>query len=385
MKRFSAIIIIVFSGQIAMGQTTSTGATSATISSLAVPNSPAFSITDITPTLVQDPTTPKAFALGVAQSFQQSGSAFPNNYAAQFAPIWWVNPKKINVYSYLGLPVPPKTGHASAKENIFAGIKFTTISVAFINKDLIPDTSKATQNVFSIGLHTTLIKIYGKKHARDLANAINNWEADARGEIDTNARYIDSISRPPVAGDTAKTRAVLKNWSQTQTADDLVTINKLIAEKPYLSWDIAGAWAVYGTNNNQQVKTGRAGVWTSISSYIPFPNSTTDYFNVNLLGRYILDNFQKNAQGVIGTANNTDLGFNLGFEFNRLTISVESLYRYINGVPNTENRTVGVISVKLTDKIFINGTFGKDFAGPNKLISAFGINWGFGNEQVILP
>jgi hypothetical protein len=46
---------------------------------LAVPTSPAFIITDITPTLVQSPNTPKAFVLGVAQSYQQSGSSFPDN------------------------------------------------------------------------------------------------------------------------------------------------------------------------------------------------------------------------------------------------------------------------------------------------------------------
>ena len=70
---------------------------------LAVPNSPAFIIADITPSLVQTPNTPKSFVFGLAQSYQQSGDGFPQNYSAEFAPYWWLKPKDRNVYTMLGL------------------------------------------------------------------------------------------------------------------------------------------------------------------------------------------------------------------------------------------------------------------------------------------
>jgi hypothetical protein len=389
MKKYYLFLSAIFFISMASAQTASTNTTSGTITGLEVPVSPAFSITDITPTLVQSPATPKAFALGVAQSFQQSGMGFPNNYSAEFAPVWWINPKGVNVYSYLGLPVPGKGQKTAVKEDIFSGIKFTTVSVAFINKDLIPDTSKSTQNIFSMGFHTTLIKVFGNKYAASLARSIDTWATDAHGELMDNRKVLDSIARLPQTDDTAthnkKVRDLLKNYRETQTPLDLAAINTLIEQKPIFAWDIAGALAVYSLNNNQQIKTGRAGVWTSLATYAPLNDDKTNYINVNVLGRYLLDNFQENAQGGVGTANNIDVGGNIGFEFDKLTVAVESLYRFINGVSNTENRTVGVITVKLTDKIFINGTFGKDFAGPNKLISAFGINWGFGKEQVSLP
>ena len=381
------ILLIVFSDKVFSQTAASTPATSGIISGLSVPASPAFSITDINPSLVQNPATPKSFALGIAQSYQQSGTGFPNNYSAEFAPVWWINPKGVNIYSYLGLPIPIANGLKKVKENIFAGIKFTTISIAFINKDLIPDTSKATQNIFSFGVHTTLIKYYGKKHTQLLAAKIDRWEKDALNELNANANIQDEIARLDPADTAYKTKikAILRKYKEIDTPADFKSINELIAQKPFISWDLAAAWAVYGVNS-QTVQTGRVGAWTSIALNIPIgTDDANNYFSMNALGRYMVDNFYKNDQGVIGRANNFDTGGNIGFDFNKLSIAVESLYRFSNNIANTQNRTVGIISVKLTSTIFFNGTFGKDFAGPNKLISAFGINWGFGKEQVNLP
>ena len=385
-KYLLCVALVIFSGR-ALAQDNANSTISGIISGLSVPASPAFSITDINPTLVQNPATPKSFALGIAQSYQQSGTGFPNNYSAEFAPVWWINPKGLNIYSYLGLPLPSKNTTTGVKENIFAGIKFTTISVAFINKDLIPDTSKATQNIFSLGVHTTLIKIYGNKRTALLAEKINQWEKDALNELNANANILDEIARLDPADTAFKTKkkAILKKYAEINTPGDFKSINELIAQKPFFAWDFAAAWAVYGVNS-QTAQTGRIGAWTSAALNIPIgTGGANNYFNLNALGRYIIDNFYKNDNGVIGRANNFDTGGNIGFEFNKLSLAVESLYRFSNGAFNTKNRTVGIISVKLTDNIFVNGTFGKDFAGPNKLISSFGVNWGFGKEKVSLP
>lgn len=386
------IILLLFMAMALRSLAQTKEGTSATVSSLAVPASPAFSIVDITPTLVQNPSTPKSFVLGVAQSFQQSGTAFPNNYSAQIAPIWWIKPQAISIYSYLGLPKPEGNAPAQVRENPFAGLKFSTVSVAFINKDLIPDTAKATQNIFSIGVHSTLIKVYGQKHTDALSGKIAKWVTDVNKEFDMNSdEIIDAIGRlpssdPPAVHQT-KVDAILKNYKNDLTAADFKDISDLIAKKPIFAWDMAGAYAVYGTNNNQNTQTGRVGAWTSLALNLPLDTaaSGSSYLNINALSRYMVDNFQKNDKGVIGRGNNFDVGGNLGFEFNKFSIAVESLYRFANGIANTQNRTVGTLSVKLNDTLFITGCFGKDFAGPNKLISIFGINWGFGKEKVALP
>ena len=361
---------------------------SGTLKDLSVPVSPAFSLTDITPTLVHNTTTPKAFVLGVVQSATEGGSYFPDNFSAQFAPVWWIAPAGINVYSYLGLPVPEggkNTG--DKKQNIFSGLKFTSLSVGFVNKDLIPDDLDESQKVFSVGIHSTLIKVYKDNRTIKLKKAINDWHDHALQEINDHPDVIDAITRlDPNASDyKAQIDAKTKEIKDRLSAGDLKAINELIVQKPIFVWDISAATAGYSLNN-ETVQAGRTGVWTGLSFNLPLDNSENpvNYFSVTGLGRYLYDRYQLNDDGVIGSADNFDAGGNLAFEFNRLSIAVEALYRFTNDVADTQNRTVGIISVKVLDNLYFNGTFGKDFSGPNELISLFGVNWGFGKEKVAL-
>lgn len=382
MKRALIILLLFCTVKYAFPQTST-----AKISDLAVPLSPAFVIVDITPTLVQDPGTPKSFVLGIAQSFQQSGTGFPDNYSAEFAPYWWTNPVGRNIYKFLGLSATTANGTKTWHENPAIGIKFASISVAFINKDLIPDTSSATQKVFSVGVRSTLIKLYARGHATQLGEKIAEWETAAQQELTANQSIIAKLARldPSDPNYAANRLKILGSYKESKTPEVFKEVNDLITQKPIFSWDVAAAWAVYGINN-QQIRTGRTGAWTTFSSYIPLSKTMpNNYFNINASVRYLVDNFGQNDQGIIGKANNLDIGGNVGLVFNQLTIAVESLYRYSDGVANTQNRTVGLIKIKVADNLYVNGTFGKDFAGPSKLISLFGINWGFGKEQVTLP
>ena len=99
MKIFRIYILFLFFGSQTFAQVNS----GVELKDLAVPNSPAFIIADITPTLVQTPNTPKSFVFGMAQSYQQSGDGFPQNYSAEFAPYWWLKSKNRNIYTMLGL------------------------------------------------------------------------------------------------------------------------------------------------------------------------------------------------------------------------------------------------------------------------------------------
>lgn len=388
MKKFVFTLALAAVCCNAIAQSSSeTSSKSSTLKSLSVPVSPAFSLTDITPTLVQNPTTPKSFALGVVQSVANGGSYFPDNFSAQFAPVWWVDPEGISIYSYLGL-TRPESGKVldDTRQNIFSGLKFTSLSVGFINKDLIPDNIEKSQKVFSIGAHTTLLRAYHKDHTKALNSAINSWHEHALEDISSNQDLIDAISRLNASDKNYQDQinALTEKMRIKLSAPDLKTINDLIIQKPVFAWDVSVATAGYGISSDA-IKIGRSGVWTGLSLNLKLDKKATNYFSINALGRYLYDRYQVNDDNVIGKAHNLDAGGNLGFELNRLNIAVESLYRFTNGVSDSKNRTVGIISVKLSDNIFINGTFGKDFSGPNKLISLFGINWGFGKEKVALP
>ena len=145
MKVVVVIMLCLFAINQAKGQE------EVTIKDLALPSSPAFILTDVTPTLVQSPNTPKKFVLGLAQSYSESPSGFPENYSAEFTPYWFINPAGQNVYAAVGLKTKlDSNGQIVPVEevNIFSGLKFTNLSIAFINKDLIPDDIDASHKTF---------------------------------------------------------------------------------------------------------------------------------------------------------------------------------------------------------------------------------------------
>ena len=146
MKNFSLAIVFAFNFLAAFSQDT------IQLKDLAVPNSPAFVLTDATPSLIQSPTTPKSFVLGIAQSFQQSSGGFPQNYSAEFAPYWLMGSLKRDVYSLLGLKTKRDANNSIISvdgEDPFSGLKFTSVSLAFLNKDLIPDTASVSHKIIS--------------------------------------------------------------------------------------------------------------------------------------------------------------------------------------------------------------------------------------------
>jgi len=380
MKKYIIFILLAATGRVA-AQT----AIPVTLKDLAVPTSPAFIITDITPSLVQNPATPKAFVLGVAQSYQQSSTGFPDNYSAEFTPYWWLKVHSRSIYNAQGMY---RTKRDSTKwaENPLAGLRYTSISTAFVNKDLIPDTSKTSQKVFAVGVHATLLKIHRKGYAQQLGGLIASWHKAAQKELDNSEKLLDTLQKIGSDPKDAKKRdSLIKKYSQKNTPDILDSINNFIERKPLFNLDIAGAYSAYGVTD-QEAKTGRAGGWATFSSYVPFSTrvDNKNYFEISASARYLSDHFQKNNQGQIVHANNTDVGGKAGFTFGQLSLGVESLYRHTKGIGGGSVRTVGVINVKLAENLYINGTFGKDFAGPNKLVSVFGINWGFGKERVEL-
>ncbi|MEP7239039.1 MAG: hypothetical protein ABI685_14265 [Ferruginibacter sp.] len=384
MKKIIGFIVILFSVHYSMAQKVNN---SVSLKDLAVPNSPAFIITDITPSLIQTPNTPKSFVLGLAQSFQQSSDGFPQNYSAEFAPYWWLKPQNRNVYTMVGL----KTVMDANKQVIsikggdpFSGLKFTSFSLAFLNKDMVPDTIKVNQKIFSIGVRTTVLKYYMKSHAENLKNKISEWHEAAQKELEI---YQEAITR----ADPKKQAEMLKqlaNFKPSGTSTELKEINDIINEKPIFSLDVAGAYAIYGIGDSAW-KSGRSGIWTTLSSYIPLAlggeKINKNYFNLNFSLRYLFDNYHKDAKGIISKNRSIDLGGKIAIELDKFSIGIESLYRFNNGVANSQNRTVGIINYKVADNIYITGAFGKNFENPNKLISLFGINWGFGSETVNLP
>lgn len=349
-----------------------------TIDQLAVPNSPAFILLDAAPSNVVTPNTPKEFALGAIQNFDYTSKWF-QNYSMEFTPYWWIRPSKRDVYSFIGID------NATVKNKPFAGLQFTSISAAFLNKKIIPDTTQNTQKIVSVGVRIPVLKIRQKDFAGRINTKINAWHTQAQAELTIWQNEIFNET------DTLKQRELIKKYANAKsqsTAKIAENIQELINEKPAFSIDLAAAHSQYGINDTVW-KAGRSGAWITMGTYIPVFNKQQQPYDNYLKGlvsfRYLNDNYVKMDDGSIGVSTSMDIGFNVGFEIDNLSIAAEGFFRKTNGVDKMQQRLVGVINYKIAKNLFISGTYGDDFGPANKLVALFGLNWGFGTESVVLP
>ena len=364
---------------------------SAKLKDLAVPNSPAFIILDLTPSVIQTPNTPKEFILGVAQSYQDGSDGFPKNYAAEFTPYWWINPSGRNVYSAVGLrTTKDKEGRITevGKQDPFAGLKFATISFAFAGKDMIPDTQKLNQKIISIGVKATILKLNRKNYANTLANEVREWHAAAQEEFDNNREVQDKLARYNGDDEEAFQQKLLDNFKTERTGGIVKRITEVLAQKPLFSWDIGAAHAIYGIKDSIW-RSVRWGIWTTMSTYLLLTpgreKNSKNYLTLNLVFRYRSDNYQADKQKKIVRGNSLDAGGKFAMEFEKLSVGIEALYRFKNKIADPQNRTVGVLNYKIADNLYLRAAFGKDFKSQNKLIALFGINLGIGTETIKLP
>jgi hypothetical protein len=94
-----AVFLIIGNSNSASAQKTDN---SFKLKDLAAPNSPAFMILDISPALIESPATPKEFTFAAIQSFGD-GQGWPQNFAVEFTPYWWINPSGRDVYAFTGI------------------------------------------------------------------------------------------------------------------------------------------------------------------------------------------------------------------------------------------------------------------------------------------
>lgn len=348
---------------------------------LAIPSSPAFVIMDASPTMIQTPNTPKSFILGVAQAFQQSNGTFPQQYSAEFAPYWWIRPMDKSIASITGVPVSKKQSGIGSpvRENPFAGVKFTTLSTGFFNKDMVQDSSNSPQKIFSAGFRSTVLKIHSRNYAGDIQRLVVQWHDIAQKEMDDSMELLTEIAKHPEKIDDLQNAFI-----PSGTVKVVDSIKFLLASKPLFSLDIAGAYALYGIGDTAW-KSGRAGAWATASGYFPvFQNMNKDghhYLNVCLSFRVLNDWYS------IRTPEKTrflDAGGKIAFETDQFSLGVESIYRFRNQNEEMQNRTVGIFNYKVAENIYLHAAFGKNFDIPNKLIAMFGLNWGFGSEAIRL-
>jgi hypothetical protein len=356
---------------------------------LSVPQSSAFKLVDISPTLIESPGTPKAFGLSVLQNF--NGDGWPQNYAAQFTPYWWALPKNRDVFRFIGVQ-RYKTGTAPEvwKTQPFSAVKFTNISIAFIKKDMIPDTASIAQKVFSAGFRTTLIRAYRKGYAERLHATVDTLtqqqQADILEAVNADPGYSAALER----GDTATIARIFRQYTarKNEALSALMTrVKNQITEKPIFQWEVSGAYATYGMADTSW-RTGRVGIWSTVALNTPLnahrpgaPN--TNYLSIAAYTRFMHDAYAL-EKGVITASNSVDVGGRLSFEFDPVSFGMEAVYRNYTVQDNLKSqRIVGFVNYRVTKDLYINGAFGNDFGlDKPRILAMFGVSLGFGNEKL---
>jgi hypothetical protein len=382
MKKIFTLLLISFRISQLSAQTTEKEA-----DNKSVPQSSAFKLVDISPTLIETPTTPKAFGLGILQRFDQNTS-WPQNYSAEFTPYWWALPKNRNVYKFLGIrrTEDPVTKADIYRSSPFSALKMTNISIAFLQKDLVPDSADISQKVFSAGLRTTIIRFYSAAYNEKLNKIISDIRSFQANRISDQINDPDIIA---AAGDSAKMAAAIKKYSE-KTREEvekmMQPIQNHIAQKPVFQWDLAAAYATYGIADTAW-KTGRVGVWSTLSLNLLLnahgESSKQNYLTLSAYGRYMYDNYTL-EKGKVTNSNSYDVGGRLSFEFDPISIGFEAVHRnYMVDDDLKSQRVVGFLSYRVGKDIYLNGAFGNDFGlEKSKVMALFGLNWGFGNEKL---
>ena len=377
MKKLAALLLFLCAGPRLYAQISEA-------EKLSVPPSSAFKLVDLSPTLTETPATPKAFGLGVLQSF--SGDGWPQDYSAQFTPYWWLLPKNRNVYRYIGIK---RTTDAAGKEtwrnNPFSAFKFTSISIAFIKKDMIPDTAALSQKVFSIGFRSTIVRAYGKAYTKKLHAAVDTLTRLQQQDILNLVNADTAYTRALLREDTATVARVIREYASRKNeslAGVMTRVKEQLAARPLFQWDAAGAYAAYGMADTAW-RTGRGGVWSTASLNAPLNPDQTNYFSVAAYARYMYDAYALEKDRII-SANSFDVGGRLSLEFDPVSVGVEAVYRnYVSAQALKSQRLVGYVNYRIGKALYINGAFGNDFGmDKSRILALFGLNWGLGSERL---
>ena len=273
-----------------------------------------------------------------------------------------------------------ETDKITYKQNYFSGLQFTSLSVAFLIKDMIPDSINSNQKIFSVGGRTTLLRVRSSSYEKDLNEKLNHWHSVVQPELDNMNNAI--ISNPDKADSIVAATLKLKS-ERSQITDE---IKELMEQKPVFNWDVAGAFSQYGVGDSVW-KSGRSGIWTTLSSFIPLDKSKhhQQYLDLLISTRYLNDHYVKSDDGNVGSSNTFDMGGKVGVEIFKFSIAVETMLRKVSENKDWQQRTTSVLNYRVKDDLFLVGTYGTDFGPGKKIIALFGVNLGFGNEKISMP
>ncbi len=385
---------------------------------LKTPSSPGFQILDIAPTSIERPTNPKEFALSV-MNLTSNGTVIPKNFAVEFSPFWYVKSNTTSIYKYLNI-------ENKENSNIFSGLfRKMSISLASVSSDSTAANLIKKTNYIAFGIRTNIITYRSKQQSEKINNALNEYSKRVK-ELRAHQSEIDELEMN-LQNNLIKTDSLASNYKDakeeniikakqdyenslkeqaviqfkistlSETLPDQLEKNmdkdeqikeyySLFQTLPLFQVDAAFAYSEALPNNESgEQRFNRSGIWINAAlNAFSLNEELKDNLTMLFSAKIISDNLlESNTTNIYKRQNAFDLGFKLQYLIKNLSISYEYLKRnYANNSNLNSERSVGVIEYKISDGVFINGTFGNNFGNSNKLFTLFGINYGFGKSKL---
>lgn len=280
--------------------------------------------------------------------------------------------------------------------NAFNNLLKATFSLS-VKKET--DYSNAT-----IGFRTNIVTIYGtrkekiKEKFKNFKESLNNAEENAktRATKEVDEKYLAiiktcDIHKPesdeqkkcinkvlaPRSIEIENLTMVYVNESKDVSKQDFYKI----FNNPTLSLDVAAAYNhIFDDKEFSNNYQGRIGAWTTLKFSQPLNKNNDNFINGYLFSRYLKDNHYFNSDSQLFTTMNfVDYGARLQLEFKKFSLSYEFIKREGD---LSDERSVGLITYKINENVYLNGGFGRNFEGINgNSFTLLGIAWGINSNN----
>lgn len=359
---------------------------------ISIPSSPAFNLLDLTPKTIEKPGTVKSFTTSVVNQINKSGAGIPENFAMEFAPYWMVKHPSMTVFKYYGLTLHNKLEY---KPNIFYGLRSTSISIGSVFKDSTKD-SPLNVNYVGYSIKTNIINIRKRIVTDSLKKSIEETNKELTAIL-SQPNDCDPLNPNDSGYEEKKQKCIaqlLKGSLNSPLNNQRNYFSRLLTIRPVFTADIALASSTAFYNNKFDNRHSyRSGAWLTLAYSQPLLSrkakksisnliDAKNYFNIYGFLRGIQQDSTVDFKNFI-KRNFLDIGGRIEFELDRFSISLETVFREVSKHKNENSyRTVAILQYKVSNDLFLLGTFGKNFDSEKNLISLFGINWGFGNNSL---
>jgi hypothetical protein len=332
---------------------------------LKTPTSPAFVILDISPTDVERPTTPRAFALGLVSAAQESDDFVPDNYAAEFAPYWLGPQRKLTFEQYYSRSM------LRAVQQTFS-LSFATNTVVQ-NEDSLPAVAVGFRVAPFVGRASRRLDSL-VEHLDHIQDSLLNVRIALRGARTANDTA-DALKKEQAFSDSNR---VLTAGIRAEMNDDDGRVG--------FRMQIAGGLAAYYPGNQFSAgKIGRTGLWGTAAYRLEHPG-------VDLIA---LARFLSNDEGTEQEA--LDLGARAVLLFEPFAASFEWVSRSVSGDEGdgpdgrpgfaSGSRGVGMLEYRVNNDLFLSFSFGQDYrrAGEDEqpLVAILGGQLNLGSKPLI--